>query len=141
MLRITPTLSIPEEELQEEFLRSSGPGGQHVNKSETAVRLRFDARNSASLSEDVRERALRLAGNRATDDGEILIDAQRHRSQERNRHDARKRLAELLERAARPPKKRKKKRVSKAQKEKRLQEKRKRSEKKKQRGSVRPNDY
>jgi len=138
MLRITPAISIPDEELHEEFLRSSGPGGQHVNKSETAVRLRFDARNSPSLPEGVRERALGLAGNRATDDGKILIDSQRYRSQERNRHDARKKLVELLQRAAAPPKKRKKKRLSRAQKEKRLKDKRHRSEIKKGRGSIRP---
>lgn len=136
MLRIGPGIAIPEEELHEEFMRSSGPGGQHVNKTSTAVRLRFDAAHSPSLPEDIRERALKLAGNRATDAGEILIDAQQYRSQERNRHDARRRLTELLERAARPPKKRRKTRPSKAAHERRLQEKRRRSEKKQMRGRV-----
>lgn len=141
MLRITPGIAIPEEELDEEFLRSSGPGGQHVNKTSTAVRLRFDAAHSPSLPDDVRQRALKIAGNRATDAGEILIDAQQYRSQERNRHDARRRLAELLERAARPPKKRRKTRPSKAAKQRRLEEKRKHSEKKKQRSRVRRDEY
>lgn len=103
MIRVTPTLSIPDSELEEEFFRASGPGGQNVNKVETAVRLRFDARNSAALPEAVRERLLRLAGRRATAEGVIVIAAQRFRTRERNREDALERLAELVRAAATPP--------------------------------------
>ncbi|PHP68967.1 aminoacyl-tRNA hydrolase [Zhengella mangrovi] len=93
---------IRDDELQENFIRSAGPGGQNVNKVSTAVQLRFDAAAS-SLEERVRERMIRLAGSRATKDGVIVIEANRHRTQERNRADARERLAALLARAAEPP--------------------------------------
>lgn len=93
---------IRDDELQENFIRSAGPGGQNVNKVSTAVQLRFDAAAS-SLEERVRERLIRLAGSRATKDGVIVIEASRHRTQERNRADARERLAALLARAAEPP--------------------------------------
>ena len=93
---------IRDDELQENFIRSAGPGGQNVNKVSTAVQLRFDAAAS-SLEERVRERLIRLAGSRATKDGVIVIEANRHRTQERNRADARERLAALLARAAEPP--------------------------------------
>lgn len=106
MLEITNTLSIDERELEERFIRASGPGGQNVNKVSTAVELRFDVRRSASLPEPVRDRLVRLAGRRVTDDGVLVIRAERHRTQERNREDARVRLAELVREALYVPKKR-----------------------------------
>ncbi len=106
MLEITNTLSIDERELEERFIRASGPGGQNVNKVSTAVELRFDVRRSASLPEPVRDRLTRLAGRRVTDDGVLVIRAERHRTQERNREDARARLAELVREALYVPKKR-----------------------------------
>jgi ribosome-associated protein len=106
MLRITDHIAIDERELQEQFIRSSGPGGQNVNKLETAVQLRFDVRHSPSLPHDVRLRLERLAGQRLTKDGVLVITAQRHRTQERNRQDARDRLIELVQRAAIAPKRR-----------------------------------
>ena len=103
MLSITPRLTIPETELREEFIRAPGPGGQNVNKVATAVQLRFDLAHSPSLPGDVRARALHLAGGRVTTDGVLLIRASRHRTQERNRADARERLVELLRAALHPP--------------------------------------
>jgi ribosome-associated protein len=106
MLRITDQIVIDERELEEQFVRSSGPGGQNVNKLETAVQLRFDVRHSPSLPHDVRARLERLAGQRLTKDGVLVIIAQRHRTQERNRQDALDRLIELVQRAAVAPKRR-----------------------------------
>jgi ribosome-associated protein len=100
---VTPMLWLAREELSETFIRSSGPGGQNVNKVATAVELRFDARNSASLTDEVRDRVIRLAGSRATKEGEIIIRAERFRTQERNRQDAEERLVTLIKRAAEPP--------------------------------------
>ena len=93
MLRITDTIDIDESELSESFVRSSGPGGQNVNKVSSAVQLRFDVRHSPSLPNDVAVRLMRLAGKRLTKDGVIVIIAQSHRTQERNRADARERLS------------------------------------------------
>ncbi len=106
MLRVTSDISIDERELEEQFVRSSGPGGQNVNKLETAVQLRFDVRHSPSLPDGVRARLEKLAGSRLTKDGVLVIIAQRHRTQERNRQDARDRLIELVQRAAVVPKRR-----------------------------------
>jgi ribosome-associated protein len=106
MLEITDSLSIDERELEERFIRASGPGGQNVNKVSTAVELRFDVRRSPSLTEAVRARLARLAGRRMTDDGVLVIRAERHRTQERNREDARARLADLVREALHVPKKR-----------------------------------
>jgi len=106
MLEITNSLSIDERELEERFIRASGPGGQNVNKVSTAVELRFDVRRSESLPAPVRDRLERLAGRRATDDGVLVIRADRFRTQERNREDARARLAALVREALHVPKKR-----------------------------------
>jgi ribosome-associated protein len=103
MIVVTPRILLDERELEETFVRSSGPGGQNVNKLSTAVQLRFDVRRSPSLPDDVRARLERLAGSRLTGEGVLIILAQRHRTQERNREDARERLIELIRRAAVAP--------------------------------------
>jgi len=103
LIRVTPRISIEESELQEDFLRASGAGGQNIQKVETAVQLRFDALRSPNLPEPVRQRLLRLGGRRVTQDGVLVITAQRHRTQLRNREDARERLLELIREAATPP--------------------------------------
>lgn len=99
MIKITPGLWLDESELEETFVRASGPGGQHINKTSSAVQLRFDARRSRSLPADVAERLIQLAGNRATQEGVLVITAQRHRSQPLNRADALERLVALIRRA------------------------------------------
>jgi len=104
MIRITDSIGLDEREIEENFVRSTGPGGQNVNKLATAVQLRFDVRHSPSLPPDVRARLERLAGRRLTNEGVLIIIAQRHRTQERNRQEARERLADLIRRAAEPPK-------------------------------------
>lgn len=124
----------PEHELNERFIRSGGPGGQHVNKTETGVQLRFDASASAFLSKHTRRRLLKLAGARANASGVITIEATEHRSQRRNRDQARVRLAELIAEAAKRPRKRVKTRPSRSAKKKRLRAKRHRSNLKRKRG-------
>ena len=134
MIEITPSLQIDERELQIDFMRASGPGGQNVNKVATAVQLRFDVRAS-SLPEEVQERLLHLAGKRITAEGALLIEAKRFRTQEQNREDAVQRLTELVRRSLVKPKARKRTKPTKAAKEKRLKEKKERGEIKKIRQS------
>lgn len=124
MLIVTPNLAIDERELHETFVQAAGPGGQNVNKVATAVQLRFDVRNSPSLPSAVRERLLSLAANRITNEGVLIIEARRFRSQEQNRHDARQRLLALLRQAAKLPTARRATRPSKAAQQRRVAEKR-----------------
>ena len=136
MIRITDRISIDETELDESFVRSSGPGGQNVNKLSTAVQLRFDVRLSPSLPNDVAVRLMKLAGSRMTKDGVLVIVAQRHRTQERNRADARERLVELIREAAVPPVPRRATKPTKTSKKQRLESKKRRSGIKNLRGKV-----
>ena len=128
-----PDLRIKPEEIEIEFIRSSGPGGQNVNKVATAVQLRFDVLRSRSLNPDVKKRLLRLAGNRATASGVIIIEARRFRTQQRNRIDAMERLNQLVARAIIPPRKRRKTAPSAGSVQKRLQDKKRLSDLKRRR--------
>jgi ribosome-associated protein len=127
MIRITDRISIEECELEERFVRASGPGGQNVNKVSSAVQLRFDVRRSPSLTPDVRLRLERMAGRRLTRDGVLVIMAQRHRTQERNRQDALDRLVELIQAASVAPTPRRPTRPTRGSKERRLATKKNRS--------------
>jgi len=127
MPQITDAIAIDESELSESFVRASGPGGQNVNKVSSAVQLRFDVRNSPSLPNDVAVRLMRLAGKRLTKEGVIVIIAQAHRDQTRNRADARERLFDLIKQAAVRPKPRRATKVPKSQKRQRLESKKHRS--------------
>ena len=140
MIHITRTIAIDESEIQEDFIGASGPGGQNVNKVATAVQLRFDVANSPSLPDDVRERMISLAGRRITEDGILIINARRFRTQGRNRQDALDRLVELIRTAAQRPKVRRKTRSTLASKMRRLESKRRRAETKRIRGPVQPAD-
>jgi len=120
---VTGALTLDPSEIEESFVRATGPGGQHVNTTSTAVQLRFDVRHSPSLTDDVRHRLERLAGRRLTRDGVIVLVAQGQRSQKRNREEALDRLVALVREAARPPVPRKKTRVSKAAKRRRVDDK------------------
>src|SRR4030065_2907465 len=128
MIPVTETILLDEGEIRERFLRSTGPGGQNVNKVATAVQLRFDGRNSRSLPDDVRERLVRLAGRRMTGEGALVIEARRFRTQERNRQDARDRLIALIRKAAEPVTPRRKTRPTGESRKCRLALKRRRSE-------------
>jgi ribosome-associated protein len=131
MLHITRFIEINENEITFSFIRSSGPGGQNVNKVATAAQLRFDVKNSSSLPEAVKKRLIRLGGSRMTEDGVLTITAQRFRTQERNRVDGLERLTALIRKAATPPKPRRKTRPPKRSIEKRIQNKKNRSKIKK----------
>jgi ribosome-associated protein len=130
MLVITDDIAINDDELHESFVRASGPGGQNVNKSSTAVQLRLDLMRSPSLPRELKQRAARVAGRRLNRDGIIVVVGRRFRSQERNRADVRERLAALLRKAAEPPPPRRATKVPQAAKRKRLADKKKRSERK-----------
>ena len=138
MILITRAIAIDESEIQEYFVRASGPGGQNVNKVATTVQLRFDVANSRSLPEEVRTRLISLAGNRITEDGILIFDARRFRTQSRNREDAIARLVELIRKAAQRPKIRRKTRPTLTSKIRRLESKRRTAESKRVRGPVYP---
>jgi ribosome-associated protein len=135
MLKITDQISLDERELEERFVRASGPGGQNVNKVSTAVELRFHVLGSPSLPEGVRVRLARLAGRRLSDEGILIIRADRFRTQERNREDARERLTELIRQATVVPKRRVPTKPSRASKARRRDDKKKRGRVKRLRGS------
>lgn len=136
MLRITDAITLPESELEESFIRASGPGGQNVNKVASAVQLRFHVLNSPSLPNEVKVRLVQLAGKRLSKDGELVIEARRFRTQERNREDARARLADLVRRAASPPRPRKPTKIPLAEKRRRVENKRRRAETKARRTRI-----
>lgn len=140
MARVTDSIDIDDSDLQESFVRSSGPGGQNVNKVATAVQLRFNARESRALPNDVAIRLMRIAGSKLTKDGVIVIIAQQHRSLERNRDDARQRLFDMIRQAAVRPTIRKATKPTKASKTRRLDGKKRRSDVKARRGSARYDD-
>lgn len=127
MIEITPSLVLEESEIQLDFIRSSGPGGQNVNKVATGVQLRFNLAGSESLPDDIKARLARLARSRITEDGTLIIEAKRFRTQDQNRQDALDRLTELLRRAAQPERPRRPTRPTTASVEKRLDAKRRRS--------------
>jgi len=133
MIRVTADISIDEREIEESFVRASGPGGQNVNKLATAVKLRFDVRRSPSLPDEVRARLERLAGARLTRDGVLVISAQRHRTQARNRQDALDRLLDLIRRAAVAPRPRRATKPTAAARERRVEAKKRRGGLKRQR--------
>lgn len=140
MIQITRNVAIDENAIDVSFTRSSGPGGQKVNSSATAVQLRFDVSN-ASLSDDVRERLVELAGNRITRDGELIIEASDHRTQGRNRQAALDRLVKMIRQAAKKPTPRRKTKPTAASERRRLENKRRHSEKKRRRQFTPRSDY
>ena len=138
MIKITDSIYINESEVKESFMRSSGPGGQHVNKVATAVQLRFNAKTSGNISKEVYNRLRTIAGSKLTEDGNLIIVSRVHRSQVQNRQVALDKLISLLQQAVKKPKRRKKTRPSRASVEKRLRNKRLQSEKKKSRRNIDP---
>ncbi len=135
MLQVTPTILIDESELDEEFVRASGPGGQNVNKVATAVQLRFNVAATTALPEGVKRRLIKLAGNRMTNDGELIIEAKEARSQLQNREEARAQLVELIQRATVKPKIRRKTKPTYASQQRRIDQKKQRGATKKLRQS------
>jgi len=136
MIRVSRSIAIDDSEIAFEFVRSSGPGGQNVNKVATAVRLEFDVRASRSLPDGVKERLKRLAGKRMGDDGVLAIMARRHRTQEANRRDAMERLIELVRRAGEAPRERRRTKPTVASKERRMDTKRRRGRRKSERRAI-----
>ncbi len=140
MIEVTPDISLREDEIEWDFIRASGPGGQKVNRAASAVQLRYDVAHSEGLPERVRSRLMRMARNQISKEGILIIEARQHRSQERNRQAATEKLLKLIRRAAREPSKRIKTRPTRASHRRRLREKRKRAEKKKHRQPPRLDD-
>jgi ribosome-associated protein len=136
MIRVTRNISIEESEIEEKFVRASGPGGQNVNRVATAVQLRFDVAHSPSLAEDVKKRLMRLSGRRLTREGVLVIDARRHRTQEQNRRDAMERLLVLIEKASERSRVRRPTRPTRASKVRRVESKKQRSRIKRLRRAV-----
>jgi len=141
MIEVTPEISLSEDEISEDFVRSSGPGGQNVNKVATAVQLRFDLGNSDSLPPDVKKRLIHLAGKRLTDKGILIIDARRFRTQDKNRQDAMERLLDLIRKAAIAPRVRRKTKPTANSRQRRLESKRQQSLKKQFRSKNFPHQY
>jgi ribosome-associated protein len=140
MIQVTPDITISEDEIQIQFMRASGPGGQHVNKTATAVQLRFDIKNSLSLPVDIRKRLLRFPDRRITADGVLVITARRFRSQDQNRQDAVRRLVDLVQKSAAKPRRRRKTKPTPASKKRRIDHKRRHGAKKGMRRQVSKTD-
>ncbi|MCI0400925.1 MAG: aminoacyl-tRNA hydrolase [Gammaproteobacteria bacterium] len=141
MIRITPTIAIKESEIEQRFIRASGPGGQNVNKVATAVQLRFNVAKSPTLPDGLRSRLISLAGRRISEEGVLVIDARRFRTQERNRQDAINRLVKLLQKAAVTPKPRRQTKPTSASQHRRIQSKRRRAAIKRARAPVPRNEH